>query len=149
MTAELVFRPMLAGDAVRLSMQPSQWLECGVDHREFTLEEGELLAEGGLAWTAARGSRILGVAGFRQLFPGHAIVWAALSAEIGRDHLACSRFAREQVAAAPYHRLEAIVDAENERAVAWAQLVGLTAAHTLLGYGAEGKPHILFERVNL
>lgn len=147
--SELVFRPMLAGDAVLLSMQPSQHFEFGIEHRQFTMEQGYSLVAGGPSWTAARGSRIVGIAGFRECFTGHAVVWAALSDEIGADHLACTRFARRQIAQAPFRRLEAVVEAENERAVAWAELVGLTAVHVLRGYGAEGKPHILFEKVTL
>lgn len=146
----LEFRPMLAGDAVILDMQPSQQLELGIEHRRYSLEEGEQLAEGGLAWTAHRGSRIVGIAGFRECFAGfsgHVVAWATFSAELGGDHLAISRFARRQIEAAPYHRIEAIVDAENDRAVAWAHLVGLTAVHTLRGYGPQGKTHILFEKV--
>lgn len=149
LAAPLQFRPMLAGDAVLLAMQPSQHFELGRDHRQFTMDEGEALAEGGIAWTAHRGVAIVGIAGFRECFPGHAVVWAAIGEGIGADHLACSRFAREQVAAAPYRRLEAVVEAENERAVAWATMVGLTPAHVLQCYGGEGKPHILFEKVKL
>lgn len=145
----LAFRPLLAGDAVLLAMQPSQQFEFGVEHRQFSIEEGHALVDSGPAWTAHRGSRIVGIAGFRELFPGHAVLWAALSDHIGVDHLACTRFARSQVAEAPFHRLEAIVDAGNTRAVAWARLVGLQAAHELRAYGAEAKPHILFERVKL
>lgn len=145
----LGFRPMLAGDALQLSMQPAQHFEFGVEHREFSIEEGHELAEGGRAWTAYRGSRIVGIAGFREIFAGHAILWAALSGELGADHLACTRFAAHEIRTAPFHRLEAIVDAGNERAVRWAQLVGLTAGHVLHGYGAAATPHILFERINL
>lgn len=147
MTPPLEFRPMLAGDAVLLSMQPSQFLELGVDHRQFTMEEGHWLSAGGRAWTAHRGSRIVGIAGFRELFKGHALAWAALSEDVGADHLACTRFARWEIAAAPYRRIEALIDAENERAAAWAKLVGLEPVARLEGYGAGGEPAILFERV--
>jgi hypothetical protein len=88
MTAPLEFRPMLAGDAVLLELQPSQHYELGRYHAAYTLEEGEELAENGDAWTAHRGSRIVTIAGFRELFPGHAVVWASHSAELGRDYLA-------------------------------------------------------------
>lgn len=147
MTAPLEFRPMLAGDAVLLELQPSQHYELGRYHAAFTLEEGEELAENGDAWTAHRGSRIVTIAGFRELFPGHAVVWASHSDELGRDYLAITRFAREQIRNTRFRRLEAIVDAEDERAVTWAALVGLTAVHVLRGYGAEGRDHILFERI--
>lgn len=145
----LEFRPMLAGDAVLLSLQPSQYFELGLEHRQYTIEEGAELADNGLAWTAHRGSRIVTIAGFRELFPGHAVVWAALSDAVGADHLAITRFAQKQISEAPYRRLEAIVDKANGKAVAWAKLVGLEPAHELLGYGPEGKPHVLFEKVKL
>jgi hypothetical protein len=144
----LEFRPMLAGDAMLLSLQPSQQFELGLEHKSYSLEEGEDLAENGLAWTAYRGATIVTIAGFREIFPGHAIVWAALSDRIGADHLAITRFARQQIANAPYRRLEAIVDADNTRAVAWAKLVGLELAHVLRCYGREGKTHFLFERIS-
>jgi hypothetical protein len=145
--SELEFRPMLAGDAVLLAMQPSQYFELGMDHKAFTMEEGHDLADNGLAWTAHRGSTIVTIAGFRELFPGHALAWAALSNDVGADHLAITRFAREQVEAAPYRRLEAIVDAGNDRAMRWAALIGLEEAHRLRAYGPEGKDHVLFERI--
>lgn len=149
MTAPLEFRPMLAGDAVLLELQPSQHFELGRFHAAYTLEEGEELADNGDAWTACRGLRIVTIAGFRDLFGNgqHAVVWASLSAELGADHLAVTRFAREQIENSRFQRLEAIVEAANARAVAWAKLVGLEPVHTLRGYGPEGSDHILFERV--
>lgn len=146
---ELEIRPMLPGDAVLLKMQPSQHFEFGVEHRQFTFEEGEQLAFGGVAWTACRGIEIIGIAGFRECYPGHATLWAALSAKIGPDHLACTRFARREIEASPYRRLEAVVELDNERACAWAKLVGLVPVHVMHGYGAAGRPHVLFERVRM
>lgn len=145
----LEFRPMLAGDAVLLSLQPSQHFELGLEHKQYSLEEGEELAEGGPAWTAHRGSTIVAIAGFRELFPGHAVAWASLSDAMGADHLAITRFAQKKVRSSGFRRLEAIVEADNERAIAWARLVGLTAVYELKGYGPEGKAHWLFERVDL
>jgi hypothetical protein len=147
----LSFRPMLPGDVVLLSLQPSQHFELGLEHKSYTFEEGEDLAANGDAWTAYRGDRIVASAGFRELFKrgsGHAVVWAALATNIGSDHLPVTRFARKAIAEAPYRRLEAIVDAADVKAVGWAKLVGLTAVHELRGYGPEGKTHILFERVS-
>jgi hypothetical protein len=147
--APLEFRDMLAGDAVLLELQPSQHYELGLHHPCYTLEEGEDLASNGDAWTAHRGSRIITIAGFRDLFGTgtHAIVWASLSADLGRDYLPITRFAREKIATSRFPRLEAIVDASDERAITWANLVGLKPVHVLRGYGPQSKDHILFERV--
>jgi hypothetical protein len=145
----LEFRSMLAGDAVLLDLQPSQHYELGLYHPVYTLEEGEELADNGDAWTAHRGSRILTIAGFRDLFGNgqHAVVWASHAADLGRDYLPITRFAREKIARSRFRRLEAIVDAADERAIAWANLVGLKPVHLLRGYGPQGTDHVLFERV--
>lgn len=147
MSGHLEFRTMLAGDAVQLAVQPSQHMELGLHRPLLSIEDGRDLADNGLAWCAHRAGRIIGLAGFRQLFSGHAVAWAALSLGIGADHLAITRFAREQIELAPYRRIEAIVDADDGAAIAWAKLVGLNPAHVLHCYGEAGTPHILFERV--
>ena len=147
--APLQFRPLIAGDAVLLSLQPSQHFEFGIEHSRYSMDEGELLETCGPAWTACRGSRIVGIAGFRELFPGHAQLWAGLSDGMGADHLACTRFARREIEASPYHRIEALVEADNARAVKWAKLVGLEPGPVLRGYGAARRDHILFEKVRL
>jgi hypothetical protein len=92
---------------------------------------------------------IITIAGFRDLFGNgqHAVVWASHSSNLGRDYLPITRFAREQIANSRFKRLEAIVDASDERALTWANLVGLTAVHLLRGYGPQSRDHILFERV--
>lgn len=143
----VAFRPMLAADAVLLELQPSQHFELGLDEPILTFEKGEDLAENGIAWTAHKGGRILCCAGFRQLYTGHAIAWAAFGAELGRAGIAITRFARRQLAAAPFRRIEAIVEAGNARAIAWAQAIGLEPACVLRRYGANDETHILFERV--
>jgi hypothetical protein len=149
MTEGLEFRPMLAGDAVLLELQPSQHFELGLYHPAYTIEEGAELADNGDAWTAHRGLRIVTIAGFRDLFGNgqHAVVWASHSAELGSDYLPITRFARDKIANSRFNRLEAIVDAADGRALTWASLVGLTAVHALRGYGPQGRDHILFERV--
>jgi hypothetical protein len=143
------FRPFLAGDLVQLALQPSQRLELGVD-QPLSMEYGRDLAANGPSWTAYQRGRILCCAGFRETFaPVQAVAWAMLAEGIGGAHLAITRFARLQIAEAPYRRLEAIVEAKNGRAVAWAQMVGLQINTMLECFGANSEPHILFERVKL
>lgn len=147
----LEFRPMLAGDALLLEMQDSQHFELGLHHSHFTFEQGEDLADtpGSLAWAAVRGSRIVAIAGFRATHRGQAIAWAALSGRVGKDHLAITRYARAQLAAATdiFHRIECLVEADNEAAVTWAEMLGLKLGYRLRKYGAEARDHFLFERV--
>lgn len=141
----LRFRDMLPGDAVLLELQPGQHFELGIEHARYTMDEGEWLVDQGPAWTAIRGERIVGIAGFQEA--GHAVAWASLSAGIGADHLAITRFVRRTIAEAPYRRIEAVVDRDNLRAAKWARLVGLEPAHILRCFGRGCKDHILFERV--
>lgn len=141
------FRDMLAGDAVLLEIQPRQHREMGIDEPNLGIERGRDLAENGLAWTAHDETRILCCAGFRELYPGHAIAWAAFAPDLGRAGILISRFAARRVREAPYRRLEAIVEADNAIAVAWSTRIGLQPVHTLRNYGAEGTTHILFERI--
>ncbi len=143
----LQFRPMIAGDAVLLDLQPSQHFELGLHKPLLNMTEGEDLAENGLAWCAHRGSRILVIAGFRRLYTPHAIAWAALSAAIGADHLAITRFAAAQIADAPFRRIEAIVDAADIAALRWARMVGLVAKCKLEAWGEDSRDHYLFQRV--
>lgn len=140
---------MLAGDAMRLELQESQHFEMGLDEATFTPERAHDLAENGTAWTAYRGSQILCCAGFREIYTGHAIAWAAFvePRKLGRAGVVISRFAAKCVASASYRRIEAIVEADNERAFEWSKRIGLNPVHVLRGYGNEGKDHILFERI--
>lgn len=144
-SAPLRFRPMLPGDAVLLEMQPGQHFELGIEHSRYTMDEGEWLVDQGPAWAATRGSRIVGIAGFQDC--GHAVAWASLSAAIGADHVAITRFVRRTIADAPYRRIEAVVAGDNERAIKWARMVGLEPAHLLRGFGRAETDHVLFERV--
>lgn len=150
----LEFRPMLAGDALLLELQDSQRFELGFHHQHFTIETGRDLAysEGSIAWTAHRGTTVVAIAGLRQVMKGQAIAWAALSGAVGTDHLAITRktvaVIAEAIADGTYHRIEAIVEADNERAITWAMRVGLEHGYVLRAYGPEAKPHILFEKVS-
>ncbi len=151
-TAEpaLEFRPMLAGDAVLLELQDSQHFELGLYHSHFSFAEGEDLADHGLAWAAVRGLRIVAIAGFRETYDGQAIAWAALSGRIGGDHLAITRFARARLVEAVsgrFHRIECLVDAENEAAMTWAMCIGLELGYRMRRYGADARDHFLFEKV--
>lgn len=144
----IAFRPMLASDVVLLELQPSQHYELGIEECEMTIERGRDLAENGIAWTGHVGSRILFCGGFRQIYEGQAVCWAALTADVGTIAGGkITAFVRDWVARSPYRRLEAIVEADNTRAVEWATRVGLVPAHVLRRYGANDETHILFERV--
>jgi hypothetical protein len=147
----LEFRPMCAGDAVLLSMQPSQFISSsGSSIAQYTMEEGHELAEGGIAWTAIRGSRIVGIAGFREIWTGHARrLGDALRSRRRRSsgvHALCSR---AQIAAAPYRRIEAIVEKDNAARDRMGEARRPRGGSRAPRLRREGKTHILFEKVNV
>jgi hypothetical protein len=147
-------RDFLAGDVVQLVIQPSQIVTLGVTREVHSLEDGRELAAGGPAWTAiGPDGRILACYGFTYLWPpseqtgGHAVAWALLASDLGRAHVAITRFARDTIAASGIERIEAIVRADVAGECRWAELVGLELVAILRAWGPEAKTHLLFERI--
>lgn len=149
----VLIRPFAAGDVVQLALQPSQHVTLGFTRPVHNLEDGRELAEGGPAWTAIGGGRILCCAGFKELFPageksgGHAVAWALLATGLGAAHVAVTRFAREQIRASSYSRIEAIARAHVAAECKWPRLLGMKLAATLRAWGPDGETHLLFERI--
>jgi hypothetical protein len=147
-------REFLAGDVVQLVLQPSQHRFLGVTRPVHSIEDGFELEAGGPAWTAiAPDGRILACYGFTYLWQptelagGHAVAWALLAEDLGRAHVAITRFARDTIAASPIDRIEAIVRADVAADCRWAEMVGFNLVATLRNWGPEGKTHLLFERI--
>lgn len=149
------FRSLLAGDVVQLALQPSQHVAMGLSKPVHSLEDGRELVEAGPAWTAIdpASGRILACYGFAMLFAagdktgGHALAWALLGANLGRAHVAITRFARSTLASSPITRIEALVRDGVEAEWKWAEMVGFAHAATLRGFGPEGETHRLYERI--
>ena len=149
------FRPFAAGDAVQISLQPSQHVTLGIARPTLSIEDGrELEARSPTAWTAiAENGRILACAGLQLLWPasdrtgGHAMAWALLSTELGAAHVAITRFFRRVVIEDPATRVEAITRAGVAAECRWAELVGFTRAALLRAWGPEAEDHVLYERV--
>lgn len=143
------FRPFVAEDVLRLVIQDSQRIELGLDRGEYSREQAEDLARGGPAWSAiGRDGRVLGVAGFRETFPGvQAVAWAILASGIGAAHLAITREAARRVAAARYRRIEMLVE-RRRKPMLWALRLGFLPGHVLRNFGSASETVILFERLN-
>ena len=143
------FRPFEPGDVVAIDLQPSQRTSTEQLALPMSLEYGEQIAASGPAWTALDADgRILCCAGIGTVFPGHGVAWALLSANVGAAHVSITRFARALIAQCEYRRIEALVDAANDRACRWAELVGLVPSpHPLRNWGPACDTRILFERI--
>lgn len=148
-------RPFRARDAIELALQPSQWIEAGIECRAMDEAQALALEQSGPAWSAiGDDGRVLVCAGFGTMYfdsdcrPAHGVAWAMLTTGIGAAHVAITRHARRMIAQSPLRRIEAIVKADDEGdACRWARMVGLEMACVLRGYGADGTTHFLFERV--
>lgn len=145
----VTFRPMEPEDLPRLKLQPSQHWDMGLYRTVHDAEDARGLIAAGPAWTGvARDGRILGCAGFGELWPNaHAVAWAMLAEGLGPAHLAITRFVRARLADAPYRRIEAIVRAGHEAPCQWARLVGMEAVAVLRRWGPADETHLLFERI--
>lgn len=151
----VTFRPFRAQDALALVLQPSQWIEAGIECRAMDAAQAEGMEAAGPAWTAiSDNGRVLVCAGLATHshdaagVPVHGIAWAMLTSGIGAAHVAITRFARAQIANSGLRRIEAIVQAEDDgQACRWARMVGLEIGAVLRCWGGSGETHFLFERV--
>lgn len=170
--AAVIFRPMVPADALAIERQASQRVQLGLE----TMMNAEIaadLANGGEAWAALQGDRVIACVGLRETFPPvQAVAWAILSQGVGSAHLAITRFTARRIALSPYRRIEAIclaaVDAEailtafpgldpaqlleavmcvKGPQTRWAKSLGLTPSHVLRRFGAASETHVLFERI--
>lgn len=143
----VAFRYFVPDDLALLAPQPEQadWLTASPFGAAPMDPEALLMA--GPAWSAIDGYRVLCCAGFAQVAPTHANAWAIVAADIGAGMVAVTRYAREQIEAARYRRIEAIVRAGFAPGVRWARMVGLTHVHTLQCWGETCEDHLLFERI--
>ena len=123
-------RRVLDLDALDLALQPSQWIEAGIECRALDPDQAAAMEASGPAWTArARDGRVLCCAGIGTMYfdaggrPAHGVAWAMLSSRIGAAHVAITRFARRAIAESPFRRIEAIVQADDGgEACRWAEL---------------------------
>lgn len=174
MSAALAIVPMTAGHALALERQASQRVQLGVI-ADFTREEAERLAAApGEAWAALDGTRVVAVFGLVETFARRqATAWAVLSSDVGRHHLAITRFCARRIAQSVHCRIEAIVECADAEAVLarhpdldagellavlslgafetpgvrWARACGLKPAAVLRRYGADSETHMLCERI--
>lgn len=149
----VIFYDFQAADVAAIDLQPSQWVEAGIDMRALrdNPDYAPNLERAGRAWSARAGDgRLLCCAGIAEQFKGrHGVAWAMLAANLGAAaYLAITRFARAQIAASPLKRIDALVTAEDDgRAAAWAKLCGFTLNTVMHHWGAAGDSILLYERL--
>jgi len=158
----LFFRRMQPDDLFAIDVQDSQTMFLGQDATPD--EETALnLASQPVAWTAWRGDTVIACFGFNEAFPGkHGTAWALLAKDIGRDHLALTRFVRGVVAACTLDRLDVLARSHDHGGgisgmsaaladptpeVRWCLMLGFEPAHLLRKFGGAGEAYMMFERI--
>lgn len=169
----LRFTRMQARDLFLVDVQDSQRMFLGQDATPDE-DTADTLAAQPVAWTAWRADgTVLACFGFSEAFPGrHGTAWALLASDIGRDHVALTRFVRKVVAGCTLDRLDVLARCEDVEPimldgkpwprpaallklalveptpeVRWCLMLGFEPAHLLRKYGAAGETYMLLERI--
>lgn len=147
----VMFRRFFWFDALDIAVQPSQWVQAGIDARYMSEEQARDLGQRGPAWTAiGADGRVLCCAGITDVFAGRqGVAWAMLAADLGvAQHLAITRFAKARIAESPLIRIESMIsDDPTGRCAKWALVVGLELEATLACWGAASETVFLYRRI--
>lgn len=93
----------------------------------------------------------LACAGLVEIWPGRAMAWALLSAEIGaRGMLVVTRACRREFALGRYRRIEAYVDRGFASGHKWMAVLGFEneTPNGMRGFSPEGATHDLYTRIS-
>lgn len=145
----VTFAPYTIEDLMQIDVQPSQWVQCGLNARWTGEAEARELIACGDGWTAhGADGRVLCVGGIAETFPGRqGTVWAMLASGIGAPAMAAiTRFCRRFIADSPLVRVDAMI-ADDRASRCWADLIGLTWNTTLEQWGAASETVHFYERV--
>ncbi len=128
-----------ASDLVRLDVQDKQKTAC--------IGSAPDLASGGPAFSVYDGEMLMGCMGIYTLWKGRGLAWALLSRHAGKIISPLTYAARQYFMIAPFHRIEATVDAGFGSAVRWIELLGFRKEGLMQRYSPEGHDHYLYARV--
>lgn len=160
---DLLFVKMKPDDLFAIDVQDSQTTflgQCALPDDETAYS----LAAQPVAWTAlTTDGRVIACFGFNEAFPGqHGTAWALLGKDIGRHHVALTRFVRQVVADCTLDRLDVLARstdygpgirgmsaalADPTPEVRWCLMLGFEPAHLLRKFGAAGEAYMMFERI--
>jgi RimJ/RimL family protein N-acetyltransferase len=125
-----------------LQLQPAQW-----EVAAPTMSELTALKDAGDAYTAlADDGTVLGIFGCFQLWPGRAHGWALVSQHAGPHMRRITREILRYLAASPFRRIEAHVDANFSAAIRWAHVLGFACEtpRPMQGFTPDGRACYLF-----
>lgn len=146
-------RQLLPLDVLALDQQPNVEGQFGIYEPVKNIRHGIELQAMGPAWSAiAEDGEVLCCAGFGQIFPDvQATAWAIFSrkfAESVRAQVTVIQFMREQIAAGPWQRIEALCRDSYPAEGRWLERVGFERRVLLRKWGPHSEDYWLFERVS-
>ena len=140
----MIFRPWKLGDTEQIVLQSAQHYVYSLDFMKSDFTE---LSEQGFAKTIEHDGLILGLAGLVPQWENRAIVWAMLSADIGKHFAAFHKHVEAFLQNAPFRRIEATVDVGFEQGTRWMQLLGFEVEGYLKAYRPDGGDMLLYSRI--
>jgi hypothetical protein len=105
--------------------------------------------EGGISFTHLYDGRITGAAGIMELWEGVAELWMLTTIYFDEYPIACCKEIRKIVDmyAGNFKRLQANVQASDERAIRFIEWLGFESEGIMQKYGVNGADHIRYARV--
>lgn len=125
-----------------LDLQPAQRLVSGA------MTEADLLnaMRSGTAIAAVEAGRVLAIGGVFSAWEGRGVVWGLLSADIGAAMLPIHRAVIRGLAASPYRRLEAHVEASHVEGHRWITALGFDLEGVMRQFW-QGRDYALYSRI--
>jgi hypothetical protein len=78
----------------------------------------------GQAWAALAGEHPVAIGGIYEIWRGRSYVWALLGRDVGPHMLPLTRAIRSELDAAPFARIEMVVEKDFRAAMRWAVALG-------------------------
>lgn len=107
----------------------------------------ELAEAAGVAWAAVDAGRVLACAGIVQAHEQRGLAWAMFSSDALRQFKLIHRLVRQVVDAAPWRRVEMMVDVRHDAAVRWAERLGFEREGLMRAVTPDGRDCFLYAKV--
>jgi RimJ/RimL family protein N-acetyltransferase len=114
--------------------------------KEYSLEDQDLFAIGGISYTVLNDDKIIGVFGFARILDGCFHLWSILSEEIRKFPIATYKITLAAISIQA-RRIQMTTAMSNTIATTFAYRMGFTLEGVLKKYGPDGKDHYLFAKV--
>lgn len=110
---------------------------------------GQMLANGGAAFSGLVGDTVIAIGGVYEVWPGRGVAWALLSRHAGAHMVAIHRAVHGFLLQCQLPRVEAFVDADFGAGMRWMRALGfeLETPAPMRKYTPHGRDCYLFSRI--